>query len=434
MSMAATKFISAGTDLWDSDGVRIAIFGLGYVGCVSAACLAKMGNQVIGVDKDQHKIAMVQQGEAPFHEPGLNELVAEAVHSGRLTATLNVAEALVDTDIALLCVGTPSDADGNLDMTFLRRVCKEIAGQLEGRTKRLIVTTRSTVFPGVNEQLYHEVFAYHPGVSIVSNPEFLREGTAIKDFFEPSLIVVGGVDASAVDQVANLYTDLPCPVQKVQIRTAEMIKYACNAFHAVKIAFANEIGSVCAQQGISGSEVMRVVCQDTKLNISSAYLRPGFAFGGSCLPKDLRALNYRAKEGNVEIPLLRSTLPSNQYHLERLTRRVNELTVERIGIYGLTFKADTDDLRESPVIQLIERLLAQGRRLRVYDPHLDLRKIHGSNQRYLFDVLPHIGQLMTDSVEALLDWSEHIALTQKPPLSVANAINASGKPILNLAE
>src|SRR6185436_4682693 len=300
----------------------VAVFGLGYVGCVTAACLAEVGHRVIGVDRDPHKVAHVRQGQAPFYEPGLAEIVEKNVGNGRLTACETAAEGLAAADIALVCVGTPSERNGNLGLDQLRRVTAEIAATLERHPRPLVVAIRSTVFPGTCEAVVIPALSHLAGVAVVSNPEFLREGSAVRDFSEPPLVVVGGPDAAAVGQVAGLYSPLAVEPCLVTLRTAEMIKYACNAFHAAKISFANEIGALCERLSIPAQEVMATLCRDEKLNISSAYLRPGFAFGGSCLPKDLRAVNYRASHLDLRLPMLQSILGSNQQHLARAMQRV----------------------------------------------------------------------------------------------------------------
>ena len=343
-------------DVWSS--TNIAVVGLGYVGCVTAACLSGLGHEVTGVDRDEHKVRSVLNGEAPFYEPGLENLVRENVAAGRLRASTSLAEALEGAEIALICVGTPSEKSGNLGLDQLRRVIGEIAGLIKDRTAPLIVAIRSTVFPGTCQEIVMPVLGHH--AMVVSNPEFLREGTAVKDFMEPSLVVVGGDDREAVRRTAAIYSPLEFPPSLVSLRTAEMIKYACNAFHAVKIAFANEIGSLCAALDVDGREVMETVCQDVKLNASAAYLKPGFAFGGSCLPKDLRALVYRAGRLDLQLPMLETVLPSNDKHLVRAIGKVLDLPAKRLGVVGLAFKENTDDLRESPVVTLLEQLIGKG--------------------------------------------------------------------------
>jgi len=413
----------------------VAVFGLGYVGCVTSACLASLGHQVRGVDKDAFKVSEVNAGRAPFFEPGLPALVEAGVQSGRLRATTHAAEALDGAAVALLCVGTPSEKNGDLDLNFLRRVAEEIALWQRDSKQPLIVATRSTVFPGTGEEIaaiFRETAGPDAPVQLVSNPEFLREGVAVKDFREPSLLVVGGDDTDAVALVANLYADLKVKPCLVSLRTAEMIKYACNAFHAVKIAFANEVGALAERMGIDGTEVMQTLCEDKKLNASAAYLRPGFAFGGSCLPKDLRAIVFRAGRLDVKLPMLENVLASNEQHLSRGIQAVLDTKSERIGVLGLAFKANTDDLRESPSIPLIEFLLGKGRQVRVYDPHIRLEDIYGSNKNYILKAIPHVGKLLTAEVAELLEWAEVIVVTTKPEPAVIAQVRSSGKKVIDL--
>jgi len=406
------------------------------VGCVSAACLASLGHRVVGVDKDDHKIASVLRGEAPFYEPGLAEHIRQNVAAGRLSATADIDQALAGSDIALICVGTPSERNGNLGLDQLRRVVAQIAEHTRTRTAPLVVAVRSTVFPGTCEEVVIPAFAAAKApVSVVSNPEFLREGIAVRDFVEPSLIVVGGNDETAVQAVARIYAPLGVRASLVSLRTAEMIKYACNAFHAVKIAFANEIGALSDSLGVDGGEVMRTLCEDVRLNISPAYLKPGFAFGGSCLPKDLRALNYRANRLDLKLPLLESALPSNDRHLERAIAAVLDLPAStRIGVIGLAFKENTDDLRESPVVTMLEQLIGKGRDVRVFDPHIQLDAIYGANRRFILEIIPHIGKLLDGSLEQTLGWAEHLVITQKQTPQVAARIKATGLPIFDFVE
>jgi GDP-mannose 6-dehydrogenase len=411
---------------------NVAVLGMGYVGCVTAACLAHTGHRVIGVDRDAFKVESVLSGRAPFFEPGLEELVHVAVASGRLSASVSLAEALSDADVALICVGTPSEKNGNLGLEQLRRVAQEIAELLPGRTKPLVVAVRSTVYPGTCEDVVLAAMGGSPLVSVVSNPEFLREGAAVKDFMEPSLLVVGGSDEAAVQRVAALYAGLPVEPSIVALRTAELIKYACNAFHAVKIAFANEMGALAAELGIDGAEVMDTLCRDYSLNISRAYLKPGFAFGGSCLPKDLRALVYRASRLDLKLPLLENVLPANQAHLDRAIQLALDLPGEHIGVFGLAFKENTDDLRESPVVLLLETLIGKGRKVRVYDPHIQLGGIYGSNERYIMNAIPHIGNLLDEKLDAMLSWADCVLVAQKPPADALAKLQASGKLLVDL--
>ena len=408
----------------------ITVFGLGYVGCVTAACLAHLGHRVTGVDKDEYKVRAVQNGATPFFESGLDTMVAEAAAAGRLRATVSVEEGLRDADVALICVGTPSERNGNLGLDQLRRVTAAIAAALPSLHKPLVVAVRSTVYPGTCEDVVSPVLG--PSVPVVSNPEFLREGAAVVDFMEPSLIVVGGSNRAAVEQVAGMYAALDVKPCLVSLRTAEMIKYACNAFHAVKIGFANEIGTLCGHLGIAADEVMDTLCRDVRLNVSPAYLKPGFPFGGSCLPKDLRALVYRAGRLDLKLPLLESVLPANDQHLARAIQSVMDLPARRLSIYGLSFKENTDDLRESPVVLLLEYLIGKGREVRVFDPHIRLDNIYGSNLNFLTSSIPHIATLLCQTLEELLAWGDHLVITQKPSGEAASRILSSGMPRLEL--
>lgn len=413
------------------DPTQIAVLGLGYVGCVTAACFASLGHRVMGIDRDQHKVDNVLAGRAPFYEPGLEELVRENVARGRLSAATS-ADGIADAAVVMVCVGTPSEKNGNLGLSQLRRAMEEIAAQISGRSKPLIVAIRSTVFPGTSEEVVLPALAGQQQVSVVSNPEFLREGSAVRDFLEPSLVVVGGTQEKAVRQVADLYAPLGVRPCLVSLGTAEMIKYACNAFHAVKISFANEVGALSERLGIDAQEVMSTLCQDVKLNISPAYLKPGFAFGGSCLPKDLRALNYRARALDLKLPLLESTLASNEQHLRRAIDTVVDLPAQRIGVIGLAFKENTDDLRESPVVTLLEQLIGKGREVRVFDPHIQMDAIYGSNRNFILESIPHISRLLAGSLEQLLEWADYIVLAQKQSVETLQVICASGIPLLAL--
>jgi GDP-mannose 6-dehydrogenase len=410
--------------------MNIAVVGLGYVGCVTGACFSSLGHHVVGVDRDEHKVQSVLAGKAPFFEPGLENLVRQNVSTGRYRATTSLSEGIADADIALICVGTPSEKNGNLGLEQLRRVISEIASSLPGRRKPLIVAIRSTVFPGTCEDVVMPLLG--KDVRVVSNPEFLREGVAVKDFMEPSLVVVGGTDQDAVERVASLYDPLGVPPCKVSLRTAEMIKYACNAFHATKIAFANEIGALSTSLGVDAQEVMRTVCEDTKLNASAAYLKPGFAFGGSCLPKDLRALVYRAGRLDLDLPLLKSVLPSNDQHLSRALNSVLELPSKRLGVIGLAFKENTDDLRESPVVAMLEQLIGKGREVHIFDPHIQLNTIYGSNRNFILESIPHISRLLQPDIEHVLQWSDYLVLAQKQSGAVMDRIRESGLPVLDL--
>jgi GDP-mannose 6-dehydrogenase len=411
---------------------RIAVLGLGYVGCVSAACFSHIGYDVTGIDRDDFKVGSVNDGEAPFFEPGLADIVRDSVAAQKLRATTSLADGIADADVAFVCVGTPSEKNGNLGLEQLRRVVSEIAETLHARTKPLIVAIRSTVFPGTCEEVVIHPLRQYPLVRVVSNPEFLREGVAVRDFMEPSLLVVGSDDLEAAGTVAALYRPLDVKPNIVSLRTAEMIKYACNAYHAVKISFANEMGAVAAAVGADPHEVMSTLCADTKLNTSAAYLKPGFAFGGSCLPKDLRALNYRANRLDLKLPMLGSTLQSNDEHLQRSIRSVLDLPSKRTGVVGLAFKENTDDLRESPVVTLLEQLIGKGREVRVFDPHIRLDAIYGSNRNFILQQIPHIGRLLASSFEDVSGWADYLVVAQSPNAELKRAIQASSIPVLDL--
>jgi len=411
---------------------RIAVAGLGYVGCVTAACLSSLGHKVVGVDRDANKVRSVNEGRAPFYEPGLETIVRDCAAKGLLSATTEITVALAESDIVLVCVGTPSEKNGNFGLEQLRRVCEEIALTLPTRAGSLIVAIRSTVYPGTCEEVVAPILGHAEKVSVVDNPEFLREGTAVKDFIEPSLLVIGGACGTAVQAVADLYSPIDIEPCLVSTKTAEMIKYACNGFHALKVAFANEMGALCDRMSIPAHEVMETFCRDTRLNISPAYLKPGFAFGGSCLPKDLRALTFRGNQLDLKLPLLESVLPSNGRQLERAIDRVMDLPVGKIGVYGLAFKENTDDLRESPVVSLLEYLIGKGRDVRVFDPHIQIEAIYGKNRNFVMQAIPHIGRLMCSPLEELLGWAEHVVVAQKPSSEMRERLLASGLPLVDL--
>ena len=420
------------TSLPPPSDTRLAVLGLGYVGCVTAACFAHLGYRVAGIDKDPHKVEALRHRQAPFYEPGLEQLIRETAAAGRLTATTDLKEGLEAADVALICVGTPSERSGEVGLGQLQRVCAEIAELLASRGRPLVVAVRSTVFPGTCEEIAAGLFQRAGQVALVANPEFLREGNAVKDFLEPSLVVVGSADREAARKVAQLYAPLGVEPCLVSLRAAEMIKYACNAFHGVKVAFANEIGTLASRMGGCGDEIMETLCRDTRLNISPAYLKPGFAFGGSCLPKDLRALAFRASRLDLHLPLLDAVLPSNQSHLARAIEAALELPGQRLGVFGLAFKENTDDLRESPVVTLIEQLLGKGREIRVFDPHIQLERIYGSNRAFILRALPHIGRLLAERLEEVLAWADNLIVAQKPGADYREALERSGLPVLDL--
>lgn len=399
----------------------VSVFGLGYVGCVSAACFAKEGFSVVGVDTTGDKVDLINSGKPTILESGVAELVAAMVSAGRLRATTSTEDAVHASDISLVCVGTPSQSNGSLDLSFVQRVSQQIGEVLRDKTDFHVIVIRSTVLPGTIEQLIVPTLEMASGKTagvdfgVVSNPEFLREGSSVKDFYDPPFTIVGVMDQKAGPVVASLYAGLDAPLHIVDLRTAEMVKYACNAFHAVKVGFANEIGSLAKALRIDSHEVMRLVCEDRKLNISTAYLRPGFAFGGSCLPKDLRALNYRAREHDLNLPLLQSALPANEAHLTRAFEMVERAGSKDVGVLGITFKAGTDDLRESPLVTLVERLIGRGYKLSIFDPDLRKADLVGTNRSYIEREIPHIWSLMCTSLDEILQQSSTIVVGNASP-------------------
>src|SRR3954470_465163 len=392
--------------------MRISVFGLGYVGSVSAACLAAQGHEVVGVDVNPTKVELMTRGQAPVVEERIGELTAEVVGSGALRATTDVAEAVRESEISLVCVGTPSAANGSLSTAYLERVAEEIGGVLAGLDRWHTVVFRSTMLPGTCTDLLIPILEKESGKTagvgfgVAVNPEFLREGSSVRDFFEPPKTVIGELDAASADQVAAMYEGLPGEVFRVPIAVAEMTKYADNSFHGLKIAFANELGAISRALGVDSHRMMDVFLADRKLNVSEAYLRPGFAFGGSCLPKDLRGLVYAAHRADVAVPLLSHVLPSNEEHLKRAIELVTATGKRKIGLFGLSFKPGTDDLRESPLVELAERLLGKGYDLKIYDSNVTLSRLMGANREYIEGRLPHLGELLSNSVSDVMAHAE----------------------------
>src|SRR6266581_1334780 len=399
--------------------MKISIFGLGYVGCVSAACLAKEGHDVIGVDVNPTKVEIVNRGECPIVESGMSELIKEMANSQRLRATTNTQEAIDNSDLSLVCVGTPSNANGSLDLSYVERVCQEIGSALRSKADRHTLVIRSTMLPGTIESVVVpalEAYAERRAgrdFGVCINPEFLREGTSLKDFYAPPFTLIGADDEQTANVVRSLYDGIEAPLLVTPVKTAEMVKYVCNCFHALKITFANEVGNICKGLGIDSHEVMGVFCQDTKLNLSDYYLKPGFAFGGSCLPKDLRAMNYKAKQLDVHVPVLASILESNRLQVERAIEMVMRTGRKRIGVLGFSFKAGTDDLRESPMVTLIETLIGKGFQLAIYDRDVELAQLFGANKEFIERGIPHIAQLMRSSIEDVLADSDLLIIGNK---------------------
>ena len=399
--------------------MNLSIFGLGYVGCVSAACFAKEGHAVIGVDVNPTKVEMISQGKSPIVEAGIDELLNEVVTANNLSATTDSAKAVLNSDVSLVCVGTPSNPNGSLDLRYVTRVCEEIGTALKEKDEHHVVVIRSTMLPGTIESVVTPTLEKYSekqagkDFEVCINPEFLREGTSLKDFYAPPFTLIGADNEAAAGTVRQLYAGIDAPVFATSVKTAEMVKYVCNCFHALKVSFANEIGNICKALGIDSHEVMDIFCQDTKLNLSPYYLKPGFAFGGSCLPKDLRAINYKAKMVDVETPILSSILPSNKQQIERALDMVLATGKKRIGVFGLSFKAGTDDLRESPMVTLIEALFGKGLQLIIYDRDVSLAQLFGANKEYIERQIPHIAQLMRTNIGEVLEFAEVLVVGNK---------------------
>jgi len=397
--------------------VSVSVFGLGYVGCVSAACFAREGHTVIGVDANPAKVNMINAGTATVVEAGIGELVAEMVASGRLRATMDPREAVDHSSVSLICVGTPSRPNGSIDLSYVERVCVQIGETLRTKAPRHTVVLRSTVLPGTIDTVVIPALEASSGKAagrdfgVCMNPEFLREGTSIQDFYDPPFTLIGTEDCAAAEAVRSLYAGLNrSAVHVIAPRVAEMVKYACNSFHGLKVTFANELGNICKALGVDSHEVMRLFCEDTKLNISPKYLRPGFAFGGSCLPKDLRAILYRAKQLDVDTPVLAAILESNRKQIARAYDMVLATGNRRVGVLGMSFKAGTDDLRESPTVALIEMLIGKGLNLAIYDRDVSRARLIGANREYIEREIPHIWSLMRGSVQEVLEHADVVLI------------------------
>jgi GDP-mannose 6-dehydrogenase len=392
--------------------MKISVFGLGYVGAVSAGCLAQDGHEVIGVDPNQTKVELVNQGTTPIVEKDIGDIIATAVASGRLRATTDVAAAVQGSEISLICVGTPSQLNGNLDLSFVRRVCEQIGAALKDKRAWHVVVARSTMLPGSMRDVVIPSLEAASGkkagvdFGVCNNPEFLREGTAVHDYYHPPKTVLGESDTRAGDTLVQLYANMKAPLVRTSIETAEMVKYTDNVWHALKVGFANEIGNLCKSLGIDSHQVMEIFCQDTKLNLSPYYLKPGFAFGGSCLPKDVRALTYKGKSLDVDMPILNAILPSNDLQVQRAVDMVMAQNKRRVGVLGFSFKAGTDDLRESPMVEVIERLLGKGYDLRIYDRNVNMAALTGANRDYILNHIPHISRIMVSSLAEVIDFGE----------------------------
>jgi GDP-mannose 6-dehydrogenase len=396
--------------------MKIAVFGLGYVGAVSAACLARDGHRVIGVDPNPVKVELLRQCKSPIIEPGLEPLIASAVQQGRLVAGSDPETAVKESELILVCVGTPGKANGSLDLSYVRRVVQQIGEQLAKSPDHKVVVIRSTLLPRSMESVVVPILEQASGkragvdFGVCLNPEFLREGTAIHDYDHPPKTVIGAMDEQSIAVVRALYSALDAPVIETDLRSAEMVKYIDNSWHALKVTFANEVGRLCKSMGVDGRLVMRLFCMDTKLNISNAYLRPGFAFGGSCLPKDVRALTYQGRLLDVDTPVMSSILASNQLQVAHALGLISATDRRRVGLLGLSFKEGTDDLRESPVVTMAEQLIGKGYELLIYDRNVHLASLMGANRDYILNIIPHIGRLLVEQVQQLFERSDVIVV------------------------
>lgn len=401
--------------------MKVSVFGLGYVGTVSAGCLAHDGHKVLGVDPVPAKSDLINQGQSPIIEADIGEIIASNVKSGRLRATNDTAQAVRETDLSFVCVGTPSQANGNLDLKYIARVCEQIGQALKDKQTRHTVVIRSTILPGTMHKIVVPALEKFSGkkagadFGVCHNPEFLREGSAVKDFNAPPKTVIGELDKASGDILAKIYEKLDAPLIRTDLETAEMVKYVDNSWHALKIGFANEIGNLCKAFAIDAHAVMKIFCEDKKLNISTAYLLPGFAFGGSCLPKDLRAVSYQAKMHDLELPIMTSILPSNEMQMNRGLQLIIDKGHKKVGILGFSFKAGTDDLRESPVIEVIERLLGKGYDLRIYDKNVNIASLVGANRDFILNRIPHISKLMVSNIDAVLEHAQTVVIGNNDP-------------------
>jgi GDP-mannose 6-dehydrogenase len=395
---------------------KVSVFGLGYVGSVTAACLAAQGHSVIGVDLNPTKVEQLNAGQTPVVEPGMAELVADSHRASRLRATSDGEQAVLETDISLLCVGTPSLRNGKLDLGHLEPVCRNIGETLRNKKSFHLIVVRSTALPGTVESLVIPTLEKFSGKKFGDdfgtcvNPEFMREGTAVKDFMQPSITVIGAANSGHAAQLRELYAWAPGQMFETSFRSAEMLKYVCNAWHALKVAFANEVGSVAKEVGVDAASLMEIFCADKKLNISESYLKPGFAFGGSCLPKDIHALSYRANELDLTLPILDAILPSNDQHFLRALELVLRTGKRKIALLGLSFKANTDDLRESPQVKLVKQLLGEGCEVAIWDESVSLGRLIGSNRDYIERVIPHIGLLLRHDLAETVRGAEVVVI------------------------
>ena len=399
--------------------MKISVFGLGYVGSVTGACLAKLGHDVIGADVNPFKVGLINRGKSPIVEKDIDEIISKVVGSGKFKATDNVAEAVLSTDLALVCVGTPSRPNGSLELSAIRRVSGQIGRALRTHHRYFVVVIRSTVLPGTVENVVIPILERQSGkkagrdFGICMNPEFLREGTSVHDFYHPPKHVVGELDRRSGHVLLKIYQSVDAQIFRVPIKIAEMVKYCDNSFHALKVAYANELGGLCREYGIDSHRVMDIFCSDTKLNISPAYLKPGFAFGGSCLPKDVRALASETKRMDLDSPIINSILASNKAQIAKVIKTITAFKGKKIGFLGLSFKGGTDDLRESPIVEVIETLLGKGFEIRIYDKYVSIARLLGANKSYIEKEIPHLADLIEEDIGKLASFADVLVVANQ---------------------
>ncbi|MEQ9495289.1 MAG: nucleotide sugar dehydrogenase [Deltaproteobacteria bacterium] len=420
--------------------MRISIFGLGYVGAVSAGCLARDGHDVVGCDIDQTKLDLLASGKTPIIEEGMEDLIANAAKGGHLSVTNDAEEAVQKSDVSLICVGTPSTRTGGQDLTAVKRLAEQLGRALAKKGSYHAFVMRSTVLPGTVENVVGPLLEEHSGLKLGQDfglcfqPEFLREGSSIKDYDNPPFTVVGTNDERPAEMLRELFGHLPCEFVTTTITSAEMLKMCCNTFHALKITFANEVGRISQALGVDSHEVMRLICEDRQLNISPAYMKPGFAFGGSCLPKDVKALMALAKTNDVEVPMLKGIMPSNQIHIDHAIDWVLHSGKRKVGMIGLSFKSGTDDLRESPLVTMAERFIGKGLNLEIFDPEVNVARLMGANRRYIEESIPHISQLMRTDAKSVIDAADVVVvgLRDKPLMATLHESARDDQLILDL--
>ncbi len=417
--------------------MKISIFGLGYVGCVSLGCLAKNGHEVVGVDVNTTKVELINEGKATIVEKDIDEIIAEQYQAGRIRATTDYKEAIRESELSILCVGTPSTSKGHLNLNYIHGTAEQIGEALKEKEAFHVVVIRSTVLPGTNEKVGAIIESVSgkrrgEGFTVVSNPEFLREGTAVHDYYHPSITVIGGDHPEGLDKVASLYKELDAPVEITDIKIAEMIKYVNNSFHALKITFANEIGNIAKALGIDSHKLMALFCMDTHLNVSPAYLKPGFAYGGSCLPKDLKGLVTLGHDHYITTPLLKSIAESNEYQKSIGFEMVRATGKKNVLFIGLSFKDGTDDLRLSPYVELAERLIGKGHALMIYDENVRISKLIGANKSFVDEHLPHLSELITDDLSTALDYADVVLLNHRSVDLSPFADVLAGKQVIDL--